>query len=707
MKNKLISIFLAIAVVSAATFGFLYVFKKDTVKNEQPPSLVSNSVLQGLFKTGKYDFAGWDDEDEKAFKNNKKKFEDDDEDTTELKQGVNYVYAEEDLSFKAVFQRIDPKADQAAVAFYKNGKFRIYPKTSYYDKNATVEVKTSEIIPAHTGIIVVLGKKADAYGLYTSEKEPDKTEGNCGYDDGWNLFAVEDETLDKMFNGCQEYIEYIYTQKNSTEFEKKIYNANTMYWSDIKDKKLDKHLIWAKFVDEPFDLDDDDDDDEDEVVIKELKISASTKDTTVILEWPYSDNTKSEKSFKVMYKSGQDFNNISEDKTRTLYMELIKPVVNGTGKFIAKIHGLPQGDHQFKVEGYDGNKKISEGKLNYNFKYENEVVKVIIKELNSSVLSGGALFVPLNYVEIENKENSEIKIQKVNVKIESDLENKLNTISKAFFSEGEYSYHNLFQKIISLTKIEKTLSFQMTANMKTNTLGIISIPKNGKKIFSIGTVIDLVNNKEFKNSKLFKYCITGIEYKVDNQEKFMNNNACLANHNFTEESIQGIENNKVIRNVEIYIKDNKDLTFNININNEFKGQIKNKPTLHATIFDKSNNIVWDQKISQYTFDVTQNRISYNTILPVLLPKTENHYLILSFTENNKYNVPFGTVIPESKIILPEQKYDFDFSKLKEINIDNKLPLVEITNQTAEKPIFPTGETMKPAYNEQTSNTSRQ
>lgn len=240
-------LFLSLFVVSLALAVFGIVFFNFS-SQDRPPTLGPDAKLQALIKSGEYQFLKWEQEDQQAYDEIKAGFIADDIEATEIKQGVNYLYSDEDLTFKEAFLRVDPQAQEGVIATYspQENKFLIYPKTTYYDPDATIEVDPEEaIIPAGTGYFLIITHDSEGYGFKTGSKISTLEDVSiCDDTEGWNLIASNNGNLNALLSDCARDVKTVFAQKDDTSFEK-------IPIDDVQNYELDDYyLVWFKTKDE-------------------------------------------------------------------------------------------------------------------------------------------------------------------------------------------------------------------------------------------------------------------------------------------------------------------------------------------------------------------------------------------------------------------------------------------------------------------------
>lgn len=210
---KKLPLMIAGAVLVLGLVGAIYFMTttQNKTTDDTPPSLTTESGLKGSFVESKYGFLEFEEKDITAFQQTEKELTAKSTPQSLLKSGVNYVYAEENLTAKQIAGLIDPASKKALIAYYNPGegskekKFYTYPEGKF---SGTGLLEENEVIPANRGFIIIIEKSAKAYKIRTSDTQPAATASLIGPDiAGWVLTTISSSSTAKELSPYKNRLE--------------------------------------------------------------------------------------------------------------------------------------------------------------------------------------------------------------------------------------------------------------------------------------------------------------------------------------------------------------------------------------------------------------------------------------------------------------------------------------------------------------------
>ncbi len=248
--NKIL-LLIGVAIFMIGLITAVYFYRQSSGDTEKlPPKLEGQGSLQGFIRTGEYDFAAWDDQDETYFNDLKTAFLDEGNEPLSLNRGINYLYSNNDATFADILWRIDLSEDKSAVVTYfdpQENKYIMYPENKFYvnaDAIRYIEDPATYTVPAQFGFIVILTDYSQAFGLYdtTSAGLNDVVCSKESILPGWNFLSLHETNLEKAILPCISSIEHIFILENQNF--KKIYDFDS---DPAADKTLSNYLAWVYY----------------------------------------------------------------------------------------------------------------------------------------------------------------------------------------------------------------------------------------------------------------------------------------------------------------------------------------------------------------------------------------------------------------------------------------------------------------------------
>jgi hypothetical protein len=243
---KKILIAIAAIVIAGLAIGayIISTTQKEPDDSDSPPSLTTEGGLKGSFMETNYGFLEFEEKDGEKFKQAEKDLIAKGAANSELKSGINYVHASENLTAPQVIDLIDPVAKKAFIAYYNPGengkekKFYTYPQGKF---SGTGLLEETESIPANRGFIIIVEKPAKVYKVRTSSQKPASSASLISPDTaGWVLTTLASENTGKELSPYKNRLETAWTFTNGTPQSK------------IDTSKLDasdpakEYLVWLR-----------------------------------------------------------------------------------------------------------------------------------------------------------------------------------------------------------------------------------------------------------------------------------------------------------------------------------------------------------------------------------------------------------------------------------------------------------------------------
>lgn len=200
--KKVVIALVALLIVGVGTFAFLNLSK------ERPPELQlasGENGLKGSFVETSQNLLQFEQYDKDAFAINKPSLAAKYSMAASTLPGVNYLFADSQISMADVVKGIDPVANRLLLAYYTPGEgnltegFYTYPKGPF---NATHEISqaalTSFMIPQNRVVVVISEMAASSYGLLNGTAKPSAMWTSAPLADtnsGWVLVASKEASL--------------------------------------------------------------------------------------------------------------------------------------------------------------------------------------------------------------------------------------------------------------------------------------------------------------------------------------------------------------------------------------------------------------------------------------------------------------------------------------------------------------------------------
>lgn len=260
-------VLLLVGALVGATIYYLYSGREGDV--ESIPELVEDTGFQASIRKEELKLANWRDGDSEKFYELKAEGGV----VTNLIRGVNYLYAEEDMTLGDVLWHMDLSGEKnALVAHFDSGQYKYvtYPEYAALNPEATVVLDDPDsfVISAGTGIMVLIDEAAEAYGLYDSGRQADGVVV-CDADvvnQGWNIVSIHDENIWEAIDPCGGVVNSMYLISEGGYDEVDNYDE----FLEIED-----FLAWVYYAEEPV---------VEEVIVEDVVIEEEVEEEDVIEE---------------------------------------------------------------------------------------------------------------------------------------------------------------------------------------------------------------------------------------------------------------------------------------------------------------------------------------------------------------------------------------------------------------------------------------
>lgn len=233
---------------------FAYVNYAILQAEDRPPSLENpfdTSGVKGSFVETNQNLLAFEKADADTFAEAKPDLEKEFTTPAVIEPGVNYLYADKDISMAEIVKGIDPVAHKMLLAYYSPGEknmkagFYTYPKGPF---KATNEIKKEDLvtfkIPKNRVVIVISEMASSAYGLFDNSISPSKALTSAPLGDneyGWVLIASKEKNIATLTSAYQKRVLGAYVLKTQSDFQKvdpSTYKLNeeSIFWLKLNTK---------------------------------------------------------------------------------------------------------------------------------------------------------------------------------------------------------------------------------------------------------------------------------------------------------------------------------------------------------------------------------------------------------------------------------------------------------------------------------------